>query len=155
MTIDEMVATLEREVRAIEPEPIGASDPLNGWPVHKLAVYVFNDAGADWLTAVLRHADLRYEVLVENAAELERRHFGHVAKILRKVAETAKSEVDDIIERPAEPYDRDFQDTDRRRRWLLARFLQSRQKITGHSRAELIVFYGLEDWFTDGADTVH
>jgi len=154
MTIDEMVAALERELRVIEPEPIGASDPLNGWPVHKLAVWVYNDAGPDWLTAMLRHVDLRYEMLVDSATELERRHFPHIAAILRKAAETAKSQVDDIIELPAEPYDRDFKDTDRRRWWLMARWLQSRAKITGHSRAELIVFYGLEEWFTDGATTV-
>jgi hypothetical protein len=154
MTIDEMVETLEREVRVIEPEPIGAIDPLSGWPVHKLAAWVYNDAGADWLTAVLRHADLRYEVLINNAVELERRHFPHIAAILRKVAKDALSEVDDIIELPTEPYDRGPEDTDRRRRWLLARWVQDRARITGHSRAELIAFYGIESWFTDGADTV-
>ena len=97
MTIDEMVAALERELRVTEPEPIGAIDPLDGWPVHKLAAWVYHGAGADWLTAMLKHADLRYEVLIDNAAELERRHFPHVAAVLRKVAENAPSQVDDEI----------------------------------------------------------
>ena len=83
MTIDEMVAALERELHFIEPEPIGASDPLDGWPVHKLAAWVYHGAGADWLTAMLKHADLRYEVLIDNAAELERRYLSHIAAILR------------------------------------------------------------------------
>jgi len=159
MTMDEMVAALERELRVIEPDPIGASDPLNNWPVHKLAAWVYNDAGPDWLTALLKHADLRYEDLVDNAAELERRHFPHIAAILRKAAENAKSQVDDIIERPTEPYDRSPEDTDRRRRWLMGQWLRDRTRITGQSRDELIAFYGVESWFeipaTNAAERIH
>ena len=157
-SIDEMVAALERELRVTEPDPIGASDPLNDWPVHKLAAWVYNDAGPDWLTALLKHADLRYEVLTDNAAELECRHFPHIAAILRKAAETARSQVDDIAERPDEPYDKRPEDGDRRRRWLMCRWLQGREKVTGQSWDELVGFYGLEEWLgivDNGAERVH
>ena len=128
MTIDEMVAALERELRVIEPEPIGASDPLNGWPMHKLAVWVYNDAGPDWLTAMLRHVDLRYEMLVDSATELERRHFPHIAAILRKAAETAKSQVDDIIENEPPDWVKPYGQAaiDERKAWFLRQWLRSR-----------------------------
>jgi hypothetical protein len=132
-----------------------ANDPLNDWPVHKLVAWVYNDAGPDWLTAVLRHSDLRYEDLVDNAVELERRHFPHIAAILRKVAENAKSKIDDIIERPDEPYDRNPEDGDRRRRWLMAQWLRGRKKVTGQSWDELVAFYGVESWFDIGAERMH
>ena len=160
MTIDEMVAALERELRVTEPEPIGAIDPLDGWPVHKLAAWVYHGAGADWLTAMLKHADLRYEVLVDNAAELERRHFPHIAAILRKAAKDAPSQVDDCIERD-DAYRRKYgpaQGLKDRGYWYVARFLQGRERITGQSRDELVAFYGLEEWLgiaDNGAERMH
>ena len=176
MTIDEMVAALERELRFIEPEPIGASDPLNDWPVHKLAAWVYNDAGPDWLRALLKHADLRYEDLVDNAVELEKRHFPHVAAILRKVAQNAPSQVDDIIERGGEEeWWRRYGTVavDQRKGWLVGQWLRGRVGITGQSWNELVRFYGLDEsgWATlrdrdlicengywreiDGAERVH
>jgi hypothetical protein len=107
---------------------------------------------------MLKHADLRYEVLIDNAAELERRHFPHIAAILRKAAKSASSQVDDIIERPDEPYDRRPEDGDRRRRRLMSRWLQGRERITGQSRDELVAFYGLEEWLgivDNGAERIH
>jgi hypothetical protein len=157
MTIDEMVAALERELRVTEPDPVGSHDPLNDWPVHKLAAWVYNDAGPDWLTALLKHADLRYEDLVDNAAELERRHFPHIAEVLLKAAENARSHVDDIIEREPPEWVKPYGPTavHKRRRWFLGQWLRDRAKITGQSQNELIGFYGLEDWLGNGAERVH
>jgi len=165
MTIDEMVAALERELRVIEPEPIGASDPLNGWPMHKLAVWVYNDAGPDWLMALLKHADCRYEILVDNALELERRHFGHVAQVLLKAAENARSHVDDIIENEPPDWVKPYGQAaiDERKAWFLRQWLRSRVRDTGQSWNELVRFYGLDEsgWVkvskhgAYGAETAH
>ena len=156
-SIDEMVEALERECRAAELDPVDPNDLLNGWPLHKLAAWVYNDAGADWLTASLKHAGCRYEDLVDNAAELQRRHFGHIAEILLKAADSARSHVDDIIEREPPDWVKPYGPAavDRRRRWFLGQWLRDRAKITGQSQNELIGFYGLEDWLGNGAERVH
>jgi hypothetical protein len=161
MTIDEMVAALEHERRAAELDPVDPNDPLNGWPVHKLAAWVYNGAGADWLTAMLKCVGLRYEVLIDNAAELERRYLSHIAAILRKVAENAPSQVDDIIEREGEEEWWKRYGTvvvNQRKSRLMSQWLQDRERITGQSRDELVAFYGLEEWLgiaDNGAGTGH
>jgi len=143
------------------------NDALPEWPLHKLAVYIYldKDCGREWLEVLLEHfsqspAGFRYELLADNAVELERRHFPHVAEVLWKVAENAKSEVDDCIERDEAERLRRQRDGHRDRGyWYLSQWLRSRARTTGQSGAELIAFYGLQDWFeipaTNGAERVH
>jgi hypothetical protein len=138
------------------------NDPTESWPLHKYCVWLFNDpdGGPELLEVFLEHRGIiKYEELVDTAAELERRHFPHVAAVLRKVAKNAPSGVDVIIDRPDEPYDRNPEDGEERRRSLLSRWLRDRVRITGQSWDQLIAFYGLQDWFeipaTNGAERVH
>jgi hypothetical protein len=139
------------------------NDPTESWPLDKYSVWLFNapEDGPLLLEVFLEHRGIiKYEALIDAAAELERRCFPHVAEILRKVAENAPSQLDDII-------------SDERRRWLMGRWLRGRVRITGQSWNELVRFYGLDKsgWMSlrardlicengywreiDGADTVH
>jgi len=150
------------------------NDPTESWPLDKYAVWLFNDPdGGPELLEVFCERGIKFEELVDTAAELERRHFPHVAAVLRKVAKNAPSQVDDIIDRPDEPYDRNPGDGDKRRHKLMGRWLRDRVRITGQSWNELVRFYGLDEsgWMSlrdrdlicengywreiDGADTVH
>jgi hypothetical protein len=121
-------------------EPIDSTDR---WPLHKTCVQVYNDKdeGPVFLEELLVHAGSRYELLADNARELERRHFGHVAEILWKVAENARSEVDDIIEREQARPSRLHSPE-----WYVGQWARSRMQVTGQSRNELIAFYKLEEW---------
>jgi hypothetical protein len=148
----------QREYAAGELPLPDENDPTINWPLHKYAVYLFNDkeGGSELLEVFCERGELRYETLIDSAVELEKRHFPHVAAILRKVAEKAKSHVDDIIKRKMEPW---HPDPERRRQWLMAQWLRDRIKITGQSWDQLVAFYGIESWFeipaTDGAERTH
>ena len=137
------------------------NDPTGSWPLDKYCVWLFNDPdGGPELLEVFCERGIKFEDLVDTAAELERRHFPHVAAVLRKVAENAPSQVDDEIERD-DAYRRKYgpaQGLKDRGYWYVARFLQGRERITGQSRDELVAFYGLEEWLgiaDNGAERMH
>ena len=119
-------------------------DPTVDWPLDKFCVYLFNtsDGGPELVEVFLECGEFCYEPLADAAVELERRHFPHVAEILRRVAKSAKSQVDNIIACKIEPHHRD---PNGRRQWHLTNWLYGRIKVTGQSWNELVRFYGLKD----------
>jgi len=156
-TIETQFKEVQRQYAAGELPLSDEGDPTADWPLAKYCVYLFNDkdGGAELVEVFLERGELRYEEIADAAVELERLHFPHIAEVLWKVAENAKSQVDDIIERKIEPYHRD---PEGRRRWLMQQWLRGRVAVTGQSWKELIAFYGLLDWFggaTNGAGTRH
>jgi len=137
------------------------NDPMVDWPLAKFCVYLHNasDGGSELVEVFLERAEFRYEPIADAAVELERRHFPHIAEVLWKVAEKAKSQVDDIIERKIAAYHRD---PEARRQWLIGQWLRTRMAVTGQSWNELVHFYDLRDWLgigakeaTNGAGTRH
>jgi hypothetical protein len=91
--IEEQFKEARRQYEAGEL-PLDEDNATANWPLHKYAVYLYNDedGSPELLEVFLEHAVagvLRYEDLADNAVELERRHFPHVAEILWKVAENA------------------------------------------------------------------
>ena len=91
--IEEQFKEARRQYEAGEL-PLDEDNATANWPLHKYAVHLYNDedGSPELLEVFLEHAVagvLRYEDLADNAVELERRHFPHVAEILWKVAENA------------------------------------------------------------------
>jgi hypothetical protein len=139
----------QRQYEAGELPLPDENDPTESWPLHKYCVWLFNDpdGGPELLEVFCEHRGIiKFEELVDTAAELERRHFPHVAAVLRKVAENAKSEVDDCIERDeAERLRRQRNGHRDRGYWHLSQWLHGRVRITGQSWNELVRFYGLDE----------
>jgi hypothetical protein len=118
------------------------NDPTASWPLDKYSVYVFNDkdGGPELLEVYLEHCGALFEELVDTATKLDDLHFPHIAKILRKVAESARSELDDIIEDKVPPY---YRDVTARRRERIVYWLYQRMKATAQSWNALVELYSL------------
>jgi len=101
--IEEQFKEARRQYEAGEL-PLDEDNATANWPLHKYAVHLYNDedGSPELLEVFLEHAVagvLRYEDLADNAVELERRHFPHVAEILWKVADWDVLLVDTTLRR--------------------------------------------------------